>query len=207
VSLVSLGVGLASTGAGAVRLLDDDGGGSVVAAPTTTIADASTPAVADPTGPTTTSTTTVAPARTTHCANTELGYALDYPTSWHTNALPGRPDTECRWFDPAPWEPGEGDAVPPVAVSIEAFAQSFEEAIASYDHPDIEVLAREDLMVGGARAARVDLRFLTDPDGTVAHVVIVEHRGLLALTTSSGSEDFDGAKSVLDAMAASLELS
>jgi len=156
------------------------------------------------------STTTAAPVpvdNSVSCANTTLGYVLTYSMSWSTAARDVA--EECRFFHPEPFTVPAEYEVAEVAITIESFAVDFDDMVATFEGPDIDIADRRDLTVaGGARAVRFAFSFAGDPPGVVSVAYIVD-RGVDVLYLSAHhpfSPDFAETEIVLEAMVASLEL-
>jgi hypothetical protein len=108
------------------------------------------------------------PAGWVRCTNTELGFSIGYPGSWHTtDVFDGRQDPSfgCRWFSPQPFGP-DGNVVAegwgyPLEVAV---GGSIVVELLELRAPEIErVLTEEELTVDGRRAVRVEYETRLDP--------------------------------------------
>lgn len=146
------------------------------------------------------------------CTNEELGFEVAYPSDWHTNEEVAvefaDPIPACTYFDEAAFEIPPNTSLPP-AIGI-AFGREPEPGS---EPSGAEVLQRDQATVDGQPATVTEVEFaeadvfieagqrdywyeIQLPDGSV----------LLARTSSSGDDDYEAHKAVLDRMMESLTL-
>ncbi|HUH06851.1 MAG TPA: hypothetical protein VML96_03490 [Egibacteraceae bacterium] len=148
---------------------------------------------------------TPAPPADVSCANTDFGFALSYPGTWHTAERD--PSETCRFFHPSRFAiPADYD-VAEVAIRIEFLEVDYDEWVDLYRSPELVVHERIDgTVAGGARATRFLYSYPDDEASSFASYVIDRGVDVVIMEGSSQlSPDFDGTRAVLDAMAASLE--
>lgn len=142
------------------------------------------------------------------CSNPDDGYAVRYPSGWHTN--PGEVVAPCRLFHPAPIEVPPDSEIPfDIAVIIGVEQVPFEQATSA----DLgrRVLAREPAEVAGRPAALLRTESTGDgllPAGVRGYHYYVDlgERTLSASTFDAGEPAFATRQQVLDAMVATLTL-
>lgn len=207
---LALAVLLAGTGlaaAGVVLLVGGGGGGTFVAdLGSAARADAAEAAPGPPAVPA----PAVVPAEETAgwaaCRNEVYGFRLRYPRDWHTVDSP--PEQACRFFDPDAFEVDADGPTIVTSVNVFVFPEQSFDAFVSEDSGDAAVqLERTDLTLGGRRAQLVEATIDSESGRTRAYEYGIEFGGgLLVLgALEGGSADFEAAKQVVDAMAASLE--
>ena len=112
-------------------------------------------------------TATDLPAGWVRCTNSALGYSIGYPGDWHTtDVFDGAPDpaNACLWFSPDPFGP-QGNVVPegwgyPLELAVRGpFDRELRQAL---DPEVARIVDREDLVVDGHRAVRVEYEKLVD---------------------------------------------
>jgi hypothetical protein len=107
------------------------------------------------------------PAGWVRCTNGSVGYSIGYPGDWHTTDVfdgAADPTNACRWFSPDPFGP-QGNLVSegwgyPLELAITG---PLDRELRQTLDPDVaRTLEREDLVVDGHRAVRVEYETLVD---------------------------------------------
>jgi hypothetical protein len=111
---------------------------------------------------------TDAPAGWVRCENGAIGYSIAYPSDWFTtDLLNGErdPANACRWFSSTPYDEDLGTQV------VEGYGHPLEVRIRTGDHEAIaadetvvaDVLARDEVLVDGRPAVRLELEYGAGP--------------------------------------------
>jgi hypothetical protein len=191
--------------------------GSPGATPTPVVSPSASPSPTADATPTTSTSPSASPTRSgfphaRQCTNEDLGFEVAYPSAWHTNEEIAvefaDPIPACTYFDETPMEIAPNAGLPP-SVGI-AFGREPEPP---QEPSGAEVLHRDQATVDGQPATVMEVEFAEAdvfieagqrdywyevqlPDGSV----------LLARTSSSGDDDYEAHKVVLDQMMQSLTL-
>ncbi|NGM16257.1 hypothetical protein [Verrucosispora sioxanthis] len=154
-------------------------------------------------GPAPTTGTAPAPGLA-ECSNDQVGYAVQYPSDWHTNS--GDVVAACSYFDPEPISVGEGTE-PAVAIVLRATETGYRTA----SSPDAfgEVRSRDSGMVDGREAVAVVAEATGEgllDEGTLGYdwVVNIADGSFIATTHDTPGRDFSRNSKVLDQIIASL---
>jgi hypothetical protein len=147
----------------------------------------------------------------TECMNDAEGYAISYPSSWHTATL--APEDECAFFDPEPFEIVEGSEFPLTALEarwVEG-ASSLGTAAKEFTDPMFVRTISFDVYGEGQRSG---LKIETEATGeglldegrrTYQYLVAADDRVFVVKTTESDTIDYDEAKLVVDEAVGTLE--
>jgi hypothetical protein len=135
------------------------------------------------------------------CDNFVFGYSIGYPGEWHTtDILLGneKPSYACRWFSPTPFDVSEGNVVTegwgyPLEVGI---GGSFDHELRNLLDPEVaRILTREDLVVDGHRAVRLEYETLIDligEPGLHYEYVIELDRGTTLIVHTTATRGVEG---------------
>jgi hypothetical protein len=135
------------------------------------------------------------------CDNFVLHYSIGYPDDWHTtDILTGnqKPSYACRWFSPTPFDPTQGNVVTegwgyPLEVGI---GGSFDQELRNLLDPEVaRILTREDLVVDGHRAVRLEYETLIDligEPGLHYEYVIELDRGTTLIVHTTATRGVEG---------------
>jgi hypothetical protein len=135
------------------------------------------------------------------CDNFVFHYSIGYPDDWHTtDILTGnqKPSYACRWFSPTPFDPTQGNVVTegwgyPLEVGI---GGSFDQELRNLLDPEVaRILTREDLVVDGHRAVRLEYETLIDligEPGLHYEYVIELDRGTTLIVHTTATRGVEG---------------
>ncbi len=132
------------------------------------------------------------------CMNERDNYEVTFPDDWWTNTEIGR-NPACVWFSPTHYEVPDPNEVPDeIAITIEWFP-------GDVGRHDADIVSREDVIVGGQAANRVEW-----DDDTYWYVVQLgptpeEGPNLLVQTSEEMGGDYELNKAVMDRMMATIE--
>ena len=139
------------------------------------------------------------------CENRQDGYELQFPDAWYTNTEI-RDVPACSWFSPEVFTVDDFDDIPD-EIAIEIFWLAGDRGYHG------EILARDEGIVGGQYAARVEVEGTPDDatGGTSYEYVIQlgptpeEGPNLVARTDTDMGGDYELNRAVLDRMMATIE--
>jgi hypothetical protein len=147
------------------------------------------------------------PPGLTECTNDQAGYALSYPSDWHTNENGAAP--ACTYFSPEPVQvPDATESYRvPVTVSRELVPL---DALASGD-PSREILSHKQAKIAGSRAFRLEVRStgvgLLPPSIRYYQVAVAVDGETIVLSTHAVEGlDYGRNKQVVDVIAENLQL-
>jgi hypothetical protein len=145
------------------------------------------------------------------CTNPVGGYTVEYPDSWYTNTEFGNVPA-CSWFSPTSYEVTSSDEVPDeVVITVTVFPGP----LGSFTSPDLAL--NEEVPIGGFTGVRQEQVGVAYESGAYEalppsyhyFVVMGDPRGdgprMLATTDSTGVDDYELNKAVLDRIMASLQ--
>ena len=149
-------------------------------------------------------TTTARPnEETVTCTNEEVGFAVAYPATWHTND--GTVAPTCSHFDPEPVTLTEGTE-PDTAISLYRTGTNYRQVVDSFDDP----LSSDSALIDGREAVAVTDRSTGEgaaPADTISYVWVVDLGGrpLLGITQQGPDRDYTRNTEVLDLIMTSLD--
>ena len=162
--------------------------------------------------PTTMSTSPAAPqdSLTETCRNGRDGFALSYPTGWHTEA--DNPNWRCSLFDPNRFVIDPDTELPPPAVLVFVDPHPFGKTYASYtDEKMWRVLSTSGMTVGdrpGSAIEVADTGQLMYEAGTRHYLLLVDEGDrTFVFETIDVVDGYRRNQQVIDAMARTLQIS
>jgi hypothetical protein len=135
------------------------------------------------------------------CDNFVFHYSIGYPDDWHTtDILMGNQKASyaCRWFSPTPFDATQGNVVTegwgyPLEVGI---GGTFDHELRNLLDPEVaRIVTREDLVVDGRRAARLEYETLIDligESGLHYEYVIELDRGTTLIVHTTATRGVEG---------------
>lgn len=144
---------------------------------------------------------TLVAGATQSCTNIARGYTLEFPDDWFTNTSPER--RACRFFSD---EPIPASDFPETAIGADFTDTTYQEILEVLDDPSLFVKDSEnDTTVGGHTAVVMDLHASEAEDELIrAYIIDVDGEAFVMQAQSEYATDYEAAKTVLDAMAATI---
>jgi hypothetical protein len=132
------------------------------------------------------------------CSNERDNYEVAFPDEWYTNTEIGR-NPACVWFSPTDYD------VPDPSVVPDEIAITIEWVEGDIGRNDADALSREDVLVGGQNASRVEWN-----DEAYWYTIQLgpspeEGPNLLVATSAEMGGDYELNKAVMDRMMATIE--